>query len=439
MMSFAFSHSSSLENLLPVLHNKTSGNNLLPLYEKQLSVCIDRSEIMSDDPRGTKSNGDGMKSSLRSRKEIWNLEQQVVASLVQVEPDSSIDTSVIGDNSLFQFIREDFHDVYSFSTAPQYYGGVDVSFPSDERQPSVAVYVIIDKRTMQVVYEAHEYFELDIPYIPTYLAFREIQPLEALVNQQIETRPELTPQAILVDGNGILHPRHAGIACFLGTRLNIPTIGIGKSLLYEGGWTRENMAERLDEFAKDVQHAIQQNPQTLAMQLQRHRGVIFKKIDDPDPTDRSTNSSSHSTLSPTSSDDGHSGDHFMPDAATGNHTDNEISERRMILQDLASYCNGLAIPLTVECKKQANGKQRFPVLGAAMIGQGGQIAPTSKLRPAAGSCKEIFVSVGHKMSLTKAIQITASLCLARIPEPVRQADLIGRQLQQQVQKEKWQS
>ncbi|KAL3922516.1 MAG: hypothetical protein SGILL_002162, partial [Bacillariaceae sp.] len=105
-----------------------------------------------------------------------------------------------------------------------------------------------------------------------------MKPLEALVRQQMEMRPEMTPRAILVDGNGILHPRHAGIACHLGTRLNIPSIGIGKSLLYEGGWTREKLAERLNMFAKNVQRAIHQNPETLGSQLQRHRGVIFGKV-----------------------------------------------------------------------------------------------------------------------------------------------------------------
>ena len=137
---------------------------------------------------------------------------------------------------------------------------------------------------MKVVYHDHEFFTLNVPYIPTYLAFREIHPLEKLVHKQVQQRPEITPQAILVDGNGILHPRHAGIACFLGTRTNIPTIGIGKSLLYEGGWTRENLADNLDTFLKDVCDVIHQNPTTLAQQLQRYRGCILKKISGQDPT-----------------------------------------------------------------------------------------------------------------------------------------------------------
>jgi Endonuclease V len=41
------------------------------------------------------------------------------------------------------------------------------------------------------------------------------------------------------------------------------------------------------------------------------------------------------------------------------------------------------------------------------------------------------VSVGHQINLQDAVAISASLSLARIPEPVRQADLIGRQLLRQ--------
>ena len=39
------------------------------------------------------------------------------------------------------------------------------------------------------------------------------------------------PEVILVDGSGMLHPRHAGIATHLGVAASVATVGITKKLL----------------------------------------------------------------------------------------------------------------------------------------------------------------------------------------------------------------
>ncbi len=287
-----------------------------------------------------------------------------------------------------------------------YYGGVDIGWPNPPKDSledpvAAAVYIVIDSRTMEVVYRDHEWLPMSEipPYVSTFLSFREIDPLERLVNKQLTTRPELTPAAILVDGNGIFHPRHAGIACFLGVRTGIPTIGIGKTLLWIGSgsdndkaedfvdyqWTRQKLDERIDGVIHDLHQRIFEEDSELAKLLEVQKGLIIPKNI---PTTTAT-------------------------------IENKPKEE--LLKALAPYCNGIAIPLEAPTPKGMEIDERFEVLGTALLGHGGSKASNGSKRP-------IIVSVGHKLSQIEAASITASLSQFRIPEPVRAADLYGRDL-----------
>lgn len=71
---------------------------------------------------------------------------------------------------------------------------------------------------------------LTLPYIPGLLAFREGPLVEAALR---EMRTE--PDVVLVDGQGIAHPRRLGIAAHLGVLLDRPTVGVAKSRLFGRG------------------------------------------------------------------------------------------------------------------------------------------------------------------------------------------------------------
>ncbi|HHF56545.1 MAG TPA: endonuclease V, partial [Thermoplasmatales archaeon] len=66
--------------------------------------------------------------------------------------------------------------------------------------------------------------KIEFPYIPTYLAYRELPVLNELMKDE-------KPSIVMLDGNGLLHPRLFGIACHFGVLHDIATIGIAKKLL----------------------------------------------------------------------------------------------------------------------------------------------------------------------------------------------------------------
>jgi len=103
--------------------------------------------------------------------------------------------------------------------------GVDISSDRFSGVATGAV-VVLAHPQMTVVETSVVRQEVDFPYIPGLLSFREA-PLILSAWEELDCVPDL----ILVDGQGVAHPRRLGLASHIGLILDLPAIGCAKSLL----------------------------------------------------------------------------------------------------------------------------------------------------------------------------------------------------------------
>ncbi|MEX0764569.1 MAG: endonuclease V [Nitrosopumilaceae archaeon] len=100
---------------------------------------------------------------------------------------------------------------------------VDVSYKKDTAYCSA---VVMDRKSLNQLEFVNTKISVKQPYIPGLLMLRESEPILHTV-KKLKTDFQL----LLVDGHGQLHPRRCGLACYLGITLDMPTIGVAKSLL----------------------------------------------------------------------------------------------------------------------------------------------------------------------------------------------------------------
>jgi deoxyribonuclease V len=107
----------------------------------------------------------------------------------------------------------------------RYIAGVDAAFSPEDLFCTAGV-VLWDVRAGEAVEQHTATRRLTFPYVPGLLSFREAPAIIAAL-----PRLRRTPDGLMVDGHGIVHPRRCGIASHLGLIVGLPSIGCAKNRL----------------------------------------------------------------------------------------------------------------------------------------------------------------------------------------------------------------
>ncbi|HKQ89626.1 MAG TPA: deoxyribonuclease V [Blastocatellia bacterium] len=103
--------------------------------------------------------------------------------------------------------------------------GADISYNKFSETVFAGI-VVLSLPDLRIVETAGVRSVAKFPYVPGLLSFREAPSLlEAW--EKLKTKPDV----LMLDGQGIAHPRRFGIACHVGVLLDWPTIGCAKSIL----------------------------------------------------------------------------------------------------------------------------------------------------------------------------------------------------------------
>ena len=154
-------------------------------------------------------------------------------------------------------IKDDYDELF-------YIGGVDQAFVGEK---VISAVIVMEYKTMKIVEKKYAVVDAPMQYIPGFLSYREGPAIVGAVNK-LNQKPDI----LLVDGNGILHPRKIGLASHVGILLDIPTIGVAKKLLMG---IEEKMPKKLDEFVENLQKKI------MKMEIEDHNERIVSLCYNP--------------------------------------------------------------------------------------------------------------------------------------------------------------
>ncbi len=118
--------------------------------------------------------------------------------------------------------KDDFGDIKTI-------GGMDLTFEKIDENPTKAwaSLVIIELKTLKPIYSLVVEDTVSFPYIPTFLAFREMPLLLKLYE-----KAKMKPDVFFIDGQGVAHPRGCGIASHFGVETGEVSVGVAKTKLF---------------------------------------------------------------------------------------------------------------------------------------------------------------------------------------------------------------
>lgn len=143
-----------------------------------------------------------------SREEMESL-QRDIATAASFTDDFSFDPKAVSTTNTLS------------ADDPPVIVGVDQAFLDEH-----VVGAVVALRAGEVIERASAVVDLEFPYIPGLLSFREAGAILAAF-ENLDTEPDLA----VFDGSGRIHYREAGLATHLGVVFDLPSIGVAKGLL----------------------------------------------------------------------------------------------------------------------------------------------------------------------------------------------------------------
>lgn len=102
-------------------------------------------------------------------------------------------------------------------------GGADQAYIGNK---VISAIVVCDYKNLEAIEEKHAVVDAKIPYKSGFLFYRDGPAVMEAFNK-LENKPDV----LIVEANGILHPRRIGMASHVGILLDIATIGVTKNLM----------------------------------------------------------------------------------------------------------------------------------------------------------------------------------------------------------------